>query len=161
MPKTYYKKPTLKKFKEAVEACKGTRGEVAKVLNVSRVCLNKWCKEDPEFASCFAEYNGKLLDDCLKSARQLAIGIPKTKKVNGRTVITGWAERPDGQMLRYLIGKLGREEGFAETLDITSNGESIAPIAAPPVVVEIIDRREHVRKPEDEGDNNANAVEEG
>ena len=159
MPKTYYKKPTLKKFKEVVEACKGTRGEVAKALNVNRISINKWCKDDPDFAACFVEFNGKLLDDCLKSAKQLAIGIPKTKKINGKKVVTGWVERPDGQMLRYLIGKLGREEGFAETLDITSNGETIAPSAAAPVVVEIIERREHVRKPEGEGENNV--VEQG
>ena len=152
-----YKKPSLKKFREVVAACKGFRGEVAKALNVNRLTVNNWCKDDPEFQSCFAEFNGKLLDECLKSARQLAIGIPKTKKENGKQVLTGWVEKPDGQMLRYLIGKLGKDEGFAESLDITSNGETINAAAATPVVVEIIDRREHVRKAEQGED----AVEEG
>ncbi len=156
MPKRAYKKPPLKKFREVVIACKGFRGDVAKALNVSRLTVNKWCHDDPEFNECFAECGGRILDECLKSARQLAIGIPKTKKENGKTVLTGWVERPDGQMLRYLIGKYGRDEGFAESIDITSNGETIN--AAPaPVVVEIIDRREHVRKDQVEGD----AVDEG
>ena len=146
------KKPSLKKFKEVVEAMKGARGEVARALNVNRLTVNNWCKADPEFQACFAEYNGKLLDECLKSARLLAVGIPQTKKVNGKNVVTGWKERPDGQMLRYLIGRLGRDEGFAETLDITSNGETISAPVAQPVVVEIIDRREQVRTPEREED---------
>jgi hypothetical protein len=146
------KKPSLKKFREVVEALKGARGEVAKALNVNRLTVNNWCKADPAFQACFAEYNGKLLDECLKSARLLAVGIPQTKKVNGKNVVTGWKEKPDGQMLRYLIGKLGRDEGFAETLDITSNGETISAPVAQPVVVEIIDRREHVRKSDEEAD---------
>ena len=152
MPTQSYKKPSLKKFKEVVDACRGARGEVAKALNVNRMTINNWCKADPSFQACFAEFNGKLLDECIKSARLLALGIAKTKKVNGKSVITGWKERPDGQMLRYLIGKLGRDEGFAETLDITSNGETISAPVAQPVVVEIIDRREQVRTPDDEAD---------
>ena len=145
-----YKKPSLKKFREVVIACKGFKGDVAKALNVNRLTVLNWCKDDPEFNACFAECDGKILDECLKSARQLAIGIPKTKKVDGKTVLTGWTERPDGQMLRYLIGKYGRDEGFAESLDITSNGETINAAPPAPVVVEIIDRREQVRKPEED-----------
>lgn len=152
MPQRPYKKPSLKKFREVVDACKGARGEVSKALGVNRLTVNKWCKADPDFQACFAEYNGKLLDECLKSARLLALGIPNTKKVDGKNVVTGWKERPDGQMLRYLIGKLGRDEGFAETLDITSNGETISAPVAQPVVVEIIDRREQVRTPDEEAD---------
>ena len=149
-----YKKPSLKKFREVVIACKGFRGDVAKALNVSRLSVLNWCKDDPEFNACFAECDGKILDECLKSARQLAIGIPKTKKENGKTVLTGWAERPDGQMLRYLIGKYGRDEGFAESIDITSNGETIN--AAPAsIIVEVIDRRDQVRKPDEENEGNA------
>lgn len=151
MPNRAYKKPSLKKFREVVMACKGFRGDVAKALNVSRLTVNKWCHDDPAFNECFAECGGRILDECLKSARQLAIGIAKTKKVDGKMVLTGWVEKPDGQMLRYLIGKYGRDEGFAESIDITSNGETIN--AAPaPTIVEIIDRREQVRRPEQDED---------
>jgi len=152
MPKGAYKKPSLKKFREVVDSLKGARGEVAKALGVDRLTVNRWCKADPQFQACFVEYQGKLLDECLKSARLLAVGIPQTKRVNGKNVVTGWKERPDGQMLRYLIGKLGRDEGFAETLDITSNGETISAPVAQPVVVEIIDRRDQVRTPDQEED---------
>lgn len=150
MPKGRYKKPSLKKFQEAVEASQGWRGKVAEYLGVNRYTVNMWCKEDPEFAACFTESKGKFLDDCLKSARMLATGIPLTKKVNGKNVVVGWKERPDAGMLRYLIGRLGKDEGFGESIDITSNGETIqgGTTQIAPMVIEVIDKREDVRKDE-------------
>jgi len=32
--------------------------------------------------------------------------------------MVGWAERPDSNMLRYLLSMLGRKEGFGETVSV-------------------------------------------
>ena len=137
------KKPSLKQFREVAQACGGTMSRMAVALGVNRVTVWKWCDADPEFRAVIEEHRGKLLDECLKVARLTALGIPKLDK--DKKVI-GWKEKPDGLMLRYLIGTLGRKEGFGESVDITSKGESIKP---DPIVVEVIDNRDKVVKPND------------
>ena len=116
---------------------------------MSRRQVNYWCEDYPKFNEVVEEYRGRLLDKCLKSAEVLAVGLPKyrTDPKTGAQVFDGWKEKPDGQMLRYLMSTFGRREGFGESIDITSKGESIKP---DPVVVEIIDRRDQVMKEENE-----------
>lgn len=139
------RRPGLKEFKELAEGCKGNVGRMAKTLGVYRQTIYKWCKADERYQDVIEEYRGRLLDECLQSARAVSVGIPKLK--NG--VIIGWIERPDVYMLKYLISTLGRKEGFGESLDLTSKGESIKP---DPVVVEVIDNRDRVDRPEDKDD---------
>lgn len=52
----------------------------------------------------------------------MALGIPER---DDKGNFTGWLERPDGNMLRYLLSTLGKEEGFVESMDITTNGKEI------------------------------------
>ena len=132
------KKPPLNKFKEIAEACGGTIGKMATTLGVYRSTVYKWCSSNPEYQAVIDEYRGRLLDECLRSARAVSVGIPKLDEKNH---IIGWIERPDGYMLRYLISTLGRKEGFGEAMDVTSKGESIKP---DPVVIEVIDSRDKV-----------------
>ena len=141
MPAKSFKKPSIKKFKEVAEACGGTDGKMATMLGVYRQTVYKWCSDEPEFQAVIEEYRGKLLDECLRSARAVSIGIPKTE--NGK--IVGWIEKPDGYMLRYLIGTLGRKEGFGESIDVTTKGDSIKP---DPIVIEVIDKREQISNEE-------------
>ncbi len=138
------KKPPLKKFKEIAEACGGTIGKIATTLGVYRSTIYKWCSSNPEYQAVIDEYRGRLLDECLRSARAVSVGIPKLDEKNH---IIGWIEKPDGYMLRYLISTLGRKEGFGEAIDLTSKGESIKP---DPVVIEVIDRREQIDTGDDE-----------
>lgn len=63
----------------------------------------------------------RLFDECLGQARILALGLPKVE--NGKLV--GWIEKPDGQMLRYFLQTLGKDEGFGTSVDITSGGEAL------------------------------------
>jgi len=138
------KKPSLKKFKEVAEACGGTVGKMATALGVYRQTVYKWCAAEPEFQAIIDEYRGKLLDECLRSARVVSIGIPK---LNEKNQIVGWIEKPDGYMLRYLISTLGRKEGFGEAIDVTTKGDSIKP---DPITIEVIDKREQIASPEDD-----------
>ena len=129
------KKPSVKRFAEVADSCKGQVGRMAAVLGVNRKTIWEWCKKEEAFMAAIEEHRGRLLDDCLKSARILALGIPK---LDSHNQVIGWKEKPDGFMLRYLIGKLGKDEGFGESIDVTSKGESIKP---DPVVIEVIDSR--------------------
>lgn len=54
------------------------------------------------------------VDDCIDRAYQVAMGIPEIKDKK----IVGWVERPDGNMLRYLLSTLGRKEGFGEVQEL-------------------------------------------
>ena len=67
--------------------------------------------EDVEFKDAISDERGALVDECLVSARVLALGIPEKDK-DGYFV--GWRERPDGYMIRYLLSTLGKSEGFGE-----------------------------------------------
>ena len=138
------KKPSLEKFTEVVASCRGVIGKIADALMVDRTTIYNWCNKDERYQAAIDNYRGKFLDECLKSGRILALGIPK---LDSKNQVIGWKERPDGQMLRYFISKLGKAEGYGEQIDITSNGESIKP---DPIVVEVIDSRMQVDKPDSE-----------
>lgn len=115
-------KPTKATFQKAVEKYGGNLTKIAKAFKVSRTQVYKWMDERPELKSMLNDARGSLFDDCLSTARVVALGIPDVQ--DGK--IVGWLERPDGNMLRYLISSLGRQEGFGESLDVTTNGKDIS-----------------------------------
>ena len=98
------KKPNIEDFRKVVRKSGGNLTKVA-------ATFNQWAKEDSEFKDAISDERGALVDECLVSARVLALGIPE-KDENGNFV--GWRERPDGYMIRYLLSTLGRNEGFGE-----------------------------------------------
>lgn len=105
------KKPDIEKFIEALESTGGNVSQVAKLLGVSRSTINKWVAEDEAFKDALEDARGKMFDECLTMSRIVALGIPD-KSPDGK--IIGWVAPPDSAMLRYLLGTLGREEGFGE-----------------------------------------------
>lgn len=137
------KKPSIDQFSEITEACRGVIGKIAEAFAVNRTTIYNWCAKDQRFQAVIDNYKGRFLDECIKSGRILALGIPK---LDNKNQVVGWKERPDGQMLRYFISTLGKREGYGEQIDITSKGESIKP---DPIVVEVIDNREKVEKPDE------------
>lgn len=116
-------KPTKEAFENAVEKYGGNITKIAKAFNVSRTQIYNWMAQESGFKDIVNDIRGTLFDDCLSTARVIAMGIPKIE--DGKMV--GWVERPDSGMLKYLLGSLGRKEGFGENIDITSDGKSIAP----------------------------------
>lgn len=114
-------KPTFKKFEKAVSKYGGNLTKVAESFGVSRTCMYKWVNDDPKFKEVVEDARMRLFDECLSTARIVAAGIPNV--VNGK--IVGWDERPDSNMLRYLLGSLGKKEGFGESIDVTTGGEKI------------------------------------
>lgn len=138
MPKVEYKKPTLKDFKAALKKTRGNLTNTAELLGVVRSTLWLWAKQDEDFAEAIKDVRKGKLDQFVTTAELLALGIPdidpETKKV------VGWVEKPDGLMLRYFMSTLGRDEGFGEGLDLTTNGKDINTA----IQVEIIDKRSDV-----------------
>lgn len=106
-----YKKPSAEEFREVVRMKGGNVSKVAEVFKASRTAVYNWIREDEDFKEALDDERGSLFDSCLVSARLLAIGIPAVDD-NGQ--FAGWVERPDPNMLRYLISTLGRKEGFGD-----------------------------------------------
>ena len=116
------KKPDIEKFREVLRKTGGHLTKTAEAFHVTRSTVYAWTNEDPAFKQAVKDVRGALVDECLISARVLALGIPQ-KDENGN--FTGWLERPDSNMIRYLLATLGKDEGLGESLDITSNGQDI------------------------------------
>lgn len=116
--------PKIKQFKEAMDRYGGNLTKVAEAFKVSRTTVYKWIKSVPEFKEIMDDARMRLFDECLSTARITANGIPDIQE--GK--IVGWIERPDSNMLRYLLGSLGKNEGFGESIDVTSGGDKIAPL---------------------------------
>lgn len=134
-------KPTLKKFTDAVQKAGGNLTKVAEFFKTSRQQVYRWIKADDSFKGVVLDARMRLFDECLGTARIVALGVPDI--VDGK--MTGWLERPDSNMLRYLIGTLGRNEGFGESIDITSKGDKITPtISIQPLLT--ADELEQIKK---------------
>lgn len=109
-------KPTLDEFETAVRKTGGNLSQTAGLLHVTRQTVHNWIKEDPEFKAVVNDSRKRLFDNCLDAARILALGVPKYDKATKEMI--GWAEKPDGQMLRYLLSTLGKDEGFGDSVSV-------------------------------------------
>lgn len=138
-----YKKPPLEEFKKAIEATRGNLTATAKALGVVRATVWKWAKEDEDFRSTINDARKGKLDQFISTAELVALGIPDVDPDTKRVV--GWVEKPDPQMLRYFMSTLGRDEGFGDNLDITTNGKDVNNV----VRVEVIDKRSDVAQDEE------------
>lgn len=114
-------KPTFKQFEKAISKYGGNLTKVAESFRVSRTCMYKWVNDDPKFKEAVDDARMRLFDECLSTARVVAMGVPKVE--SGKMV--GWNQYPDSSMLRYLMSSLGKKEGFGESVDVTTGGEKI------------------------------------
>ena len=125
-------KPDLETFREAVIKYRGNLSKVAASFNRSRVQVENWVKEGgDEWRNIVRDARMRLFDDSLISAELLAKGIPIIDEKTGN--IMGWEEKPDGQMIRYLLSTLGRNEGFSDTHETVQD----KPIAAQPKEIRV------------------------
>lgn len=115
-------KPSIDRFVEALRQTRGNLTKTAEIFGVNRTTVHDWTKSDPAFAVAVKDSRGRMLDECITVSRIVALGIPE-KDPSGK--IIGWKVPPDSGMLRYLLGTLGRGEGFGENIDVTTNGQTI------------------------------------
>lgn len=113
-------KPTIEKFSEALTATGGNLSQTATLLGVGRSSIHRWVSEDEAFRDALEDARGKMFDECLTMSRIVALGIPD-KAPDGK--IIGWVSPPDSAMLRYLLGTLGRSEGFGEQSKVELKAE--------------------------------------
>ena len=111
-----YKKPSLNTFRKALDATGGNLTETAKILNVRRATIWLWAKDDEEFSEAIDAVRKQFLDSCIATSRLVALGKPIVNKDTGEFM--GWEVPPDSNMLRYLMGTLGRNEGFGESMQL-------------------------------------------
>ena len=116
---------------------RGNLSRVAESLGVSRVTVENWKNRSQEYAQVVQDARMKMFDNVLGTAEILALGIPDRDE-NGKFV--GWVERPDPSIVKYILGSLGKKEGFGDSIDITTNGKDIVP----QIEVQIVDKREDV-----------------
>lgn len=110
------KKPSLDEFEDAVRKTGGNLTQTAGLFGVTRQTVHNWVKENADFKSVVTDSRKKLFDQCLDAARIVALGVPHIDPSSGQ--ILGWKEKPDGQMLRFLLSTLGRDEGFGESVNV-------------------------------------------
>jgi hypothetical protein len=115
-------RPSVAEFEKAFSEARGNATNAAKILGICRVTMYEWIKENDEYKRILVNSRKSLLDKCVSTAQLLAIGIPKVDDA-GRVI--GWEEKPDGQMLRYFMSTMGRDEGFGENENIINNNINI------------------------------------
>lgn len=104
-------RPDIDAFTEVVRRYRGNLSKVADAYKVSRVTVAQWAK-DPEYKAVVKDARMRMYDSALLTAEMLATGIPDTDE-NGKFI--GWIERPDSNMVRYIIGHLGADDGLSDT----------------------------------------------
>lgn len=110
--------PDLDIFRKTVNKYRGNLTKVALAFGVTRTTVGLWMNTNDEWKQVVRDARMRLFDDCLVSAEMTALGIPaKETDEEGHERFVGWVERPDGQMLRYLLSTLGQHEGFGDTLE--------------------------------------------
>lgn len=129
--------PDIEAFREVVKKCRGNLSRVAESFGVTRTTVENWKKKSPEYTQVVQDARMKMFDNVLGTAEILALGIPDRDE-NGKFV--GWVERPDPSIVKYILGSLGKKEGFGDSIDITTNGKDIVP----QIEVQIVDKREDV-----------------
>lgn len=133
--------PPIDKFREAMTKYRGNLSQVARVFGVSRHAVYNWIKKEPEYKTVLDDARGEFLDEVISTARVVALGIP-LKDDNGN--FAGYQVPPDGSMLRYLLSTLGRNEGFGEHIDVTTDGKALGTRCFTPE-----EAKEYIRKIEE------------
>lgn len=111
--------PPIEDIRVAAQKTLGNKTKAAELLMVSRSVFRKWEQERPEIGDIFREQWGKRLDGYLDTAHVLAMGVT-AKDASGRTF---YETPPDPNMLRFMIEKFGKMEGFGDELTIHANVE--------------------------------------
>lgn len=105
------KKPDIDTFRKLLAKTGGNISQVAASLGVYRSTVGRWTSEDTVFQQAVKDERGKVVDTCLVTAKLLAAGIPD---IDADGKFQGWIERPDPNMIRYLLSTLGKREGFGD-----------------------------------------------
>lgn len=114
--------PSAALFSEICDKFSADRYRIAKYFGVSWNTVKVWMRENEEFQNVFDDANLKFISNINATGRILAQGIAeKDEKGNFK----GWIERPDSNMNRFYLQTVGRNYGFGDNIDVTTNGNDI------------------------------------
>jgi len=124
------KKPSLTKFKNAVEKYGGCKVDIAKAFKTSRQTVHNWCVNDPEFKEEIDKGNDVLLD-LAKSSLKYHL------------------EKRDVKVTTYTLDRLGRREGFGNFIQIQDKSkidEQLDGMSDEQIMIEIQESRKRIEK---------------
>lgn len=75
------KKPDIETFRKVLRNSGGNLTKLAATFKVARKTVYEWAKEDSDFKDAISDERGSLVDECLVSARVLALGIPEKMRM--------------------------------------------------------------------------------
>nr|DAT16110.1 MAG TPA: Sf6 terminase small subunit gp1, octamer, DNA-binding, CAPS buffer.65A [Caudoviricetes sp.] len=110
--------PPIDDIRKLAEATKGNKSKVAEMLGVTRYRLLQWEKEEDEIREIFHDQWARRLDIYLDTAHILAVGQADKDEETGKMVYT---VPPDPNMLRFMIEKYGKMEGFGQEVTVNAN----------------------------------------
>ena len=111
--------PPIDDIRRLADATLGNKSKVAEMLGVTRYRFLQWEKEESEIGKIFHDQWGRRLDIYFDTAHILAVGQTGTDE-NGKTIYT---TPPDSNMLRFLIEKFGKMEGFGQEVTVNVSGD--------------------------------------
>lgn len=129
-------KPSVALFRDVCEQYSSDRYKIAKHFGVSWNRIKVWMCDNSEFQDAFDDANLKFLSSVNATGQLLAEGVP-VKDKDGN--FTGWQERPDSNMTRFYLQTVGKNYGYGDSVDVTTNGKDVS---STPFTIEIIDSRE-------------------
>lgn len=111
--------PPLEDLEELARKTLGNKSKMCEALGISRWLIDKWCREHEDISRIIYGQRGKRLDQYLDVAHNVAMGIPDIDPDTKKQI--GWIVPPDVPMLRFLIEKIGRMDGFGEELNVNAS----------------------------------------
>lgn len=111
--------PPIDDIRRLADATLGNKSKVAEMLGVTRYRFLQWEKEVSDIRDIFHNQWGRRLDIYLDTAHILAVG-QTAEDENGNRVYT---VPPDPNMLRFMIEKFGKMEGFGQEVSVNVTGE--------------------------------------
>lgn len=111
--------PPIDDIRRLADATLGNKSKVAEMLGVTRYRFLQWEKEESDIRDIFHNQWGRRLDIYLDTAHILAVG-QTAEDENGNRVYT---VPPDSNMLRFMIEKFGKMEGFGQEVSVNVSGD--------------------------------------
>lgn len=111
--------PPIDDIRRLADATLGNKSKVAEMLGVTRYRFLQWEKEESDIRDIFHNQWGRRLDIYLDTAHILAVGQTGVDGDGNKIYTTP----PDPNMLRFMIEKFGKMEGFGQEVSVNVSGD--------------------------------------
>lgn len=121
------RKPKKEVLENLIRAKSGNLTHVAKAIGVVRRTVEKWIQKDKALQEVVREARESLIDFTETQAYLMIQGIPdlKVNKYTGKEEQVGWIEKPDSNLIKFILSTIGRHRGYTQNIDVTTQGDKI------------------------------------